>query len=173
MAAAHDRFRGLRGGRQCPQATEEPVRVVTVARFRLGDRAAHRHNETPRGRQNSLLSACKKVADRTSAVPPSAVLNLNKSLADKLTLSLNCNKVVRLWQNAGALQHDVSSERAMTDPPSMGDPPSSEPTPSREEHLRTVRSADLLQGAREVLIQHDEKVYRLRLTRNGKLILVK
>jgi len=39
--------------------------------------------------------------------------------------------------------------------------------------LRTINSADLLQGAREVLIQHDEKTYRLRVTRNGKLILVK
>jgi hemin uptake protein HemP len=39
--------------------------------------------------------------------------------------------------------------------------------------LRTIASSDLLQGAREVLIQHDEKTYRLRVTRNGKLILVK
>jgi len=38
---------------------------------------------------------------------------------------------------------------------------------------RTVRSADLLQGARELFIQHEEQTYRLRLTRNGKLILVK
>ncbi len=39
--------------------------------------------------------------------------------------------------------------------------------------LRTLNSADLFKGAREVLIQHDEKTYRLRVTRNGKLILVK
>jgi hemin uptake protein HemP len=39
--------------------------------------------------------------------------------------------------------------------------------------VRTINSADLLQGAREVLIRHDEKTYRLRVTRNGKLILVK
>jgi hemin uptake protein HemP len=38
---------------------------------------------------------------------------------------------------------------------------------------RTLSSADLLQGGREVLIRHDEMIYRLRLTRNGKLILVK
>ena len=38
---------------------------------------------------------------------------------------------------------------------------------------RTLNSADLLRGDQEVLIQHDEKTYRLRVTRNGKLILVK
>jgi hemin uptake protein HemP len=39
--------------------------------------------------------------------------------------------------------------------------------------LRTINSNELLHGAREVLIQHDEKIYRLQVTRNGKLILVK
>ena len=39
--------------------------------------------------------------------------------------------------------------------------------------LRTVRSEDLLQGAREVLIQHGQETYRLRLTKAGKLILNK
>jgi len=39
--------------------------------------------------------------------------------------------------------------------------------------VRTINSADLFHGAREVLIRHDEKTYRLRVTRNGKLILVK
>jgi hemin uptake protein HemP len=34
-------------------------------------------------------------------------------------------------------------------------------------------SADLLRGAREVQIRHEEKIYRLQLTRNGKLILIK
>jgi hemin uptake protein HemP len=38
---------------------------------------------------------------------------------------------------------------------------------------RTINSAELFHGAREVLIQHDEKIYRLQVTRNGKLILVK
>ena len=36
-----------------------------------------------------------------------------------------------------------------------------------------LRSADLLEGRREVLIVHSEAVYRLRLTRHGKLILTK
>jgi hemin uptake protein HemP len=36
-----------------------------------------------------------------------------------------------------------------------------------------VRSEELLAGQREILIIHDQEVYRLRLTRNGKLILTK
>ena len=49
-----------------------------------------------------------------------------------------------------------------------------------EEHLvetsstvRTILSAELLQGAREVYIDHEGEIYRLRLTRNQKLILQK
>jgi hemin uptake protein HemP len=38
---------------------------------------------------------------------------------------------------------------------------------------RTIRLDDLLQGQRDVLIVHGPEVYRLRLTRNGKLILTK
>jgi hemin uptake protein HemP len=38
---------------------------------------------------------------------------------------------------------------------------------------RTLKSHELLQGAKEVLIAHGEETYRLRLTRNGKLILHK
>jgi len=34
-------------------------------------------------------------------------------------------------------------------------------------------SAELLQGNVEAVIQHEEEVYRLRLTRQGKLILYK
>lgn len=36
-----------------------------------------------------------------------------------------------------------------------------------------VLSSQLLQGRTEVLIRHGEEVYRLKLTRNGKLILHK
>ena len=35
------------------------------------------------------------------------------------------------------------------------------------------QSEQLLQGSKEVLIHHGEEVYRLRLTRQGKLILYK
>jgi hemin uptake protein HemP len=44
---------------------------------------------------------------------------------------------------------------------------------SAEPSLRTINSVDLMRGDREILIQHDEKTYRLRVTRNGKLILIK
>jgi hemin uptake protein HemP len=37
----------------------------------------------------------------------------------------------------------------------------------------SLSSTELLQGRREVLIRHGEEMYRLRLTRNGKLILHK
>jgi len=37
--------------------------------------------------------------------------------------------------------------------------------------LRTVRSDALLGDARELLIVHNGREYRLRLTQNGKLIL--
>lgn len=36
-----------------------------------------------------------------------------------------------------------------------------------------VRSADLLQGRREVWIEHGEEMYRLRVTSSGRLYLTK
>ena len=42
-----------------------------------------------------------------------------------------------------------------------------------EKPLPRVRSSDLLQGERELLIEHEGELYRLRLTRYGKLILHK
>lgn len=38
---------------------------------------------------------------------------------------------------------------------------------------RTVRSAELLGAGREIVILHGGEAYRLRVTRNGKLILTK
>lgn len=38
---------------------------------------------------------------------------------------------------------------------------------------RRLRSTDLLQDSRELLIEHAGEDYRLRLTSNGKLILTK
>ena len=38
---------------------------------------------------------------------------------------------------------------------------------------RLVRSEELLAGAREVVIVHNGEEYRLQVTRNGKLILIK
>lgn len=39
--------------------------------------------------------------------------------------------------------------------------------------LRSVESAELLQGGRELLIRHGANTYRLRLTASEKLILTK
>jgi hemin uptake protein HemP len=37
----------------------------------------------------------------------------------------------------------------------------------------TLKSAELLKGARQIVILHDGQEYRLQLTKNGKLILTK
>jgi hemin uptake protein HemP len=52
-------------------------------------------------------------------------------------------------------------------------------TPSKPEpqlswpHRKRVRTADLMQGAREVVIVHEGEEYILRITKAGKLILTK
>ncbi len=51
------------------------------------------------------------------------------------------------------------------------------PPPQEQEagtaNRRTIRSAELLQGEQEIIILHGNMPYRLRLTRQGKLILTK
>jgi hemin uptake protein HemP len=37
----------------------------------------------------------------------------------------------------------------------------------------TMRSTDLFQGGKEIVIRHGSEEYRLRITRAGKLILTK
>jgi hemin uptake protein HemP len=65
----------------------------------------------------------------------------------------------------------------MTDAPEQPAVPQSHPAlpapPRSDADNPTLTSHDLLQGHREVLIRHGEETYRLRLTRNGKLILHK
>ncbi|GAB5508010.1 MAG: hemin uptake protein HemP [Rhizobiaceae bacterium] len=39
--------------------------------------------------------------------------------------------------------------------------------------LRTLSSVNLFQGTKEIAIEHGESVYRLKITRQGKLILNK
>ena len=39
--------------------------------------------------------------------------------------------------------------------------------------VREVSSSELLRGETELLIRHGDELYRLKLTRNGKLILQK
>lgn len=36
---------------------------------------------------------------------------------------------------------------------------------------RRIRSDDLFAGAREIIIEHHGRLYRMRITQNGKLIL--
>lgn len=63
--------------------------------------------------------------------------------------------------------------RLILDPQQQPDPknPSSWEAPGPV--LREYDSAELLQGEKEVLIRHGNEVYRLRLTKNDKLILQK
>lgn len=44
---------------------------------------------------------------------------------------------------------------------------------SAKRSVREVDSCELLRGESELLIRHDGELYRLKLTRNGKLILQK
>jgi len=52
------------------------------------------------------------------------------------------------------------------------DPAKQQPSAALPE-LRAVRSEEILQGHKEVRIVHEGEVYRLLVTRNGKLILQK
>jgi hemin uptake protein HemP len=45
--------------------------------------------------------------------------------------------------------------------------------PSSASTHQEISSEELLRGAKELWIRHGEEVYRLRLTRSGKLILQK
>ena len=59
---------------------------------------------------------------------------------------------------------------------SLPGPSPAEPAPRQPPApppIRELLSTELLQGAKEVLIRHGAEVYRLHLTRNGKLILTK
>lgn len=52
-------------------------------------------------------------------------------------------------------------------------PPGDTPATTTTGPRRVITSQDLLHGEQEVLIDHEGEQYRLRLTRNGKLILQK
>lgn len=59
-------------------------------------------------------------------------------------------------------------------PPPEPDRPAHEPMPDAQPSpVPVARSEDLLQGGRELRILHHGTVYRLLLTRSGKLILQK
>lgn len=48
------------------------------------------------------------------------------------------------------------------------EPPTPTPPPLPP---RRISSRDLFDGSREVVIEHGERLYRMRITQNGKLIL--
>jgi hemin uptake protein HemP len=59
-------------------------------------------------------------------------------------------------------------------PPSPGLPPGTDAGPPVDgDGIRYVRSADLFAGAREVVIQHEQHRYRLKITSRGGMILNK
>jgi hemin uptake protein HemP len=62
---------------------------------------------------------------------------------------------------------DVRIRSALPDRP---DPAPREPAPAAS-GPRRVRSEELLKGGVELLIEHQGREYRLRVTQNGKLIL--
>lgn len=46
-------------------------------------------------------------------------------------------------------------------------------TASAKRAVCEITSSELLRGGKELLIRHGDEIYRLKLTRNGKLILQK
>ncbi len=52
-------------------------------------------------------------------------------------------------------------------------PPQNAPQPHRVMPAREVTVEDLLRGERELLIRHGEELYRLQITKNGRLLLTK
>ena len=56
---------------------------------------------------------------------------------------------------------------------SQEDRQSSPPVDRPPARPRRLKVSELLQGEREVILEHDGQDYRLRITANGKLILSK
>ena len=57
------------------------------------------------------------------------------------------------------------------DPPKPAAPARPLAVDPRTAVARRISSADLFSGAREIMIEHDGRLYQLRITQNGKLIL--
>ncbi len=49
----------------------------------------------------------------------------------------------------------------------------SQPVAAAQRLQRTIESRDLFRGDNEILISHDGAIYRMKITRQGKLILNK
>ena len=71
------------------------------------------------------------------------------------------------------IKADPSPEPAMNLPPLPATPAATRDEPVAHDLPLAFDSRELLRGVREVLIRHAGQVYRLRHTRNDKLILVK
>lgn len=67
----------------------------------------------------------------------------------------------------------MSSNASLSSPSSATLRPSSPDDRPARANTRRIESARLLQGARELVIEHLGGEYHLRLTRNDKLILTK
>jgi hemin uptake protein HemP len=91
-----------------------------------------------------------------------------------LTLSLNSNKLLRAASNRKPLTHSFLSKRqAVAQIPPEENPEGISGKEDTEIQMRVIRSEDILSGNSEILIRHGSEIYRLRLTRAGKLILTK
>ncbi len=57
----------------------------------------------------------------------------------------------------------------------MSEPSHDKPTPKDETQVacKTISAEELFDGEREILIEHEGEIYRLRITRRNKLILQK
>lgn len=66
---------------------------------------------------------------------------------------------------------------AMGCPDMIGQQDPQSTTPGRRSSagggVKRIKVSELLQGEREVILEHDAQDYRLRITANGKLILTK
>ncbi|WP_431021581.1 hemin uptake protein HemP [Chromobacterium phragmitis] len=67
---------------------------------------------------------------------------------------------------AAGLGHAAARQRSHYPPTAPAKPPAAASPP-------LLHSRQLFGGGREVLIEHQGELYRLQLTRNGKLILIK
>lgn len=70
-------------------------------------------------------------------------------------------------------QQPYSSQKAsddMNDAPERRSSDEKDPAPGL---LKRVSTKDLMSGQREIIIVHDDKEYRLRITQLGKLILTR
>jgi hemin uptake protein HemP len=51
--------------------------------------------------------------------------------------------------------------------------PTPQPPPAGAPQIRIVESTEIFRGQSEIMIRHDGVIYRMKITRQGKLILNK